>query len=46
MAKADRRKICACLHPDHVSDPVVKRRYDEASKLFNVFLPIRDVELE
>ena len=34
MDRITYRKILACLHPDRVSDPVLKKRYEEAFRLF------------
>jgi predicted RNase H-like nuclease (RuvC/YqgF family) len=34
MASTDRRKILAVLHPDHASDPAMKKRHEEAFKIF------------
>lgn len=35
MDKLTYNKIRRCLHPDHVQDPGLKRRYEEAFTLFN-----------
>jgi len=35
MDRITYRKILACLHPDRVQDPVMKKRYEEAFRLFN-----------
>ena len=42
MKQAERRKISACLHPDHIQDPAAKKRYQEAFQLFEK-LPIREI---
>lgn len=34
MDRITYRKILACLHPDRVSDPDLKKRYEEAFRLF------------
>jgi len=34
MDRITYRKILACLHPDRVLDPVLKKRYEEAFRLF------------
>jgi hypothetical protein len=34
MDRITYRKILACLHPDRVHDPMMKRRYEEAFRLF------------
>jgi len=34
MDRVTYRKILACLHPDRVQDPVMKKRYEEAFRLF------------
>jgi hypothetical protein len=34
MDRITYRKILACLHPDRVMDPVLKKRYEEAFRLF------------
>jgi hypothetical protein len=34
MDRLTYRKILACLHPDRVSDPALKKRYEEAFRLF------------
>lgn len=34
MDRITYRKILACLHPDRVSDPALKKRYEEAFRLF------------
>ncbi len=35
MSKDVYRKILACLHPDWITDPTMKKRYEEAFRLFN-----------
>ena len=34
MDRLTYRKILACLHPDRVRDEVLKKRYEEAFRLF------------
>jgi orotate phosphoribosyltransferase-like protein len=34
MDRATYRKILSCLHPDRVSDPLLKKRFEEAFRLF------------
>ena len=34
MDRITYRKILACLHPDRVQDPTLKKRYEEAFRLF------------
>jgi hypothetical protein len=34
MDRVTYRKILSCLHPDRVADPVLKKRYEEAFRLF------------
>jgi len=34
MDRITYRKILACLHPDRVIDPALKKRYEEAFRLF------------
>jgi hypothetical protein len=34
MDRITYRKILACLHPDRVTDPALKKRYEEAFRLF------------
>jgi len=34
MDRVTYRKILACLHPDRVADPALKKRYEEAFRLF------------
>jgi transposase len=34
MDRVTYRKILACLHPDRVQDPALKKRYEEAFRLF------------
>jgi hypothetical protein len=34
MDRITYRKILACLHPDRVQDPMMKKRYEEAFRLF------------
>lgn len=43
MARTDRRKILAALHPDHVADPALRKRAEEAFQIFTN-LKIREVE--
>jgi hypothetical protein len=43
MTSASRRKILAALHPDHQSDPVLKRRQEEAFQIFSAFGDRRDL---
>jgi len=35
VSATDRRKIVRCLHPDTETDPVKKKRLDEAFRIFN-----------
>ena len=34
MDRITYRKILSCLHPDRVTDPILKKRYEEAFRLF------------